>query len=156
MGSSKDVGCGGSGSGVRRALAPAQEALNPFEPPRHLPAVIDPKARALRQAEMVQILNARGTWESVTALLDTGNEHLTCIDEAFATGLGLFDPSPCSSPRGSYRLDDAPWHCAGRRGIRCSHPRATAHSWDGFRAHACRSDEARAHTTAAARNGRAG
>ena len=48
-------------------------------------------SRALRRAETVHILDGSGSWQQVTALLDTGNEHLTCVDESFANSLGLYD-----------------------------------------------------------------
>ena len=57
-----------------------------------MPAV-DANSRALQQVEPVELLDGYNAWRTADALLDTGNEHLTCVDEAYAVGLGIFDPS---------------------------------------------------------------
>lgn len=78
--------------GDRYGPAPSQR-LNPFNPPRHLPAISGASSKVLEQAESIQILDGSEAWQPTRALLDTGNEHLTCIDEDFAVGLGLYAPS---------------------------------------------------------------
>ena len=58
-----------------------------------MPAAVDPSSRALQQVEQIGICDGRGQWQAVAALLDTGNEHLTCVDEQYAIGVGLWDPT---------------------------------------------------------------
>jgi hypothetical protein len=49
--------------------------------------------RALQQVESLQICDARGALQPAMALLDTGNEHLTCIDQEFAVAIGIYSRS---------------------------------------------------------------
>ena len=47
----------------------------------------------LTQSEQIEIIDGRGKWQLASALLDTGNEHLACVDANFAQVLGLHDVS---------------------------------------------------------------
>ena len=58
-----------------------------------MPATTSAEERALQKNEQVHIMDGRDVWQPAVALLDTGNEHLTCIDESYAVSLGLFDPN---------------------------------------------------------------
>ena len=53
----------------------------------------DRSDRVLNQSEQIELLDGRGKWQLATALLDTGNELMTCIDTSFAQVLGLYDSS---------------------------------------------------------------
>ena len=45
----------------------------------------------LHQSETIEILDGAGNWQAAPALLDTGNEHMTCIDATYARLLKLHD-----------------------------------------------------------------
>ena len=84
-----------------RAQTSAAEPLRPFDPPRYVPRPLEPAERALKQVEPIRVLDGRGAWQLTDALLDTGNELLTCVDEAFAISLGLHVPnSPATGGHG--------------------------------------------------------
>jgi hypothetical protein len=87
--------------GGARAQTSAAEPLRPFDPPRYVPRPLEPAERALKQVEPIRVLDGRGAWQLTDALLDTGNELLTCVDEAFAISLGLHVPnSPATGGHG--------------------------------------------------------
>jgi hypothetical protein len=87
--------------GGARAQPCAAEPLRPFDPPRYVPTPLEPAERALKQVELIRVLDGRGAWQLTDALLDTGNELLTCVDEAFAISLGLHVPnSPATGGHG--------------------------------------------------------
>ena len=72
---------------------PSAEQLRPFDPPRYVPTPLEPAGRALKRVEPIRVLDGRGAWQLIDALIDTGNEHLTCLDEVFAISLGLHGPN---------------------------------------------------------------
>ena len=89
----------------------AAAEFNPLDPPRHAPTAVEPSSRRLQQANAVEVLAADGAWHTTTALRDTGNEHLTCVDEQYAISLGLYDPNAAA------RLPTAPAGSTTLRGI---------------------------------------
>ena len=76
-------------------------SASPHAPPRYMPgaagdepsAGADRSDRVLNQSEQIELRDGRGKWQLATALLDTGNELMTCIDTSFAQVLGLYDSS---------------------------------------------------------------
>lgn len=70
---------------------------HPFaSPARYLPEPNPSADRVLRVREEVRVRGGAGAWIDASALLDTGNSHMTVIDLRYAELLGLYSRDPQS------------------------------------------------------------
>jgi hypothetical protein len=80
-----------------RPPAASSSGVNPlWAPPRYVPADDSRGPRTLNLVEEVQVRDAGYSWQRATAFLDTGNQHMTLVDTAFAQRHALYRPDHAS------------------------------------------------------------
>jgi len=63
-----------------------------WSPPRYMPRTDTQANKTLRLVELVQVRDGGYAWQQASAFLDTGNQHMTIIDDDFAAMHGIHIP----------------------------------------------------------------
>jgi len=75
---------------ARAGAAPAHQ--NFWAPPRYVPPTLSQGERKLSLRERIECRDGSFTWQPASAFLDTGNQHMTIVDAAFAARHALYLP----------------------------------------------------------------
>ena len=63
-----------------------------WSPPRYMPPTLSESQRTLSLIERAQVRDGGYEWQDATALLDTGNAHITLVDARFAARHAIYLP----------------------------------------------------------------
>ena len=99
---SQSIDCAGSAASIS-TVAHRGAATNPhWDPPRYVPAegaealrVVG--GRTLSLVEFVEVRDGAYGWQSASAFLDTGNQHMTIVDTHFARRHAIYQPSEAAA-----------------------------------------------------------